>query len=163
MTAVHEMMHTLGFVHEHTRPDRRVFLYIYVLLDCCIFSRDTFVKVNAENIMTGMEHNFEKRKQGFSDFVVEEGSVNAMNTPYDRLSLMHYASNYFSKNSEDTLTYLHQLSGPTWPEPDPEEPLSIIDQVLDLFQLFHIKRFPEVGFIRVLTGGTGDGVHACCR
>ena len=27
MTAVHEMMHTLGFVHEHTRPDRRVFIY----------------------------------------------------------------------------------------------------------------------------------------
>ena len=27
MTAVHEMMHTLGFVHEHTRPDRHVFIY----------------------------------------------------------------------------------------------------------------------------------------
>ena len=140
MTAVHEMMHTLGFVHEHTRPDRRVFLCVlhYLRASILLFFRDTFVKVHAENIMTGKEQNFEKRKQGFSDFVVKD-SVNPMNTPYDRLSLMHYASNYFSKNSEDTLTYLHQLSGPTWPEPDPEEPLSIIDQVLDLFQLFHIK------------------------
>ena len=131
MTAVHEMMHTLGFVHEHTRPDRRVFLCVlhYLHASILLFFRDTFVKVHAENIMTGMEQNFEKRTQGFSDFVVEEGSVNAMNTPYDRLSLMHYAPQDFSKNTEDTLSYLHQLSGSTWPEPDPEEPLSIIDQV----------------------------------
>ena len=90
--------------------------------------------------MVGKEQNFEKRTQGFRDFVSkDEGSVNAMNTPYDRLSLMHYYPKDFSKNTEDTLTYLHQLSGPTWPEPNPEEPLSIIDQVPNLFQLFHIK------------------------
>ena len=36
MTAVHEMMHTLGFVHEHTRPDRRVFLYSFEYLNICM-------------------------------------------------------------------------------------------------------------------------------
>ena len=92
------------------------------------FFRDSFVKVHLENIETGMEGNFEKRKQGFSDFVVKD-SANAMNTPYDRLSLMHYGPQAFSKNTEDTLTYLHELPGQTWPEPSPEEPLSIIDQV----------------------------------
>ena len=79
-----------------------------------------------------MEGNFEKRKQGFSDFVVKD-SANAMNTPYDRLSLMHYGPQAFSKNTEDTLTYLHELPGQTWPEPSPEEPLSIIDQVRWVF------------------------------
>ena len=88
------------------------------------------MKIHFENIETGKEANFEKRKQGFSDFVVKDsGRVNAMNTPYDRLSLMHYAPQYFSKNTKDTLTYLHELPGQTWPEPSPEEPLSIIDQV----------------------------------
>ena len=57
MTPVHELLHTLGFVHEHTRPDR-----------------DNFVAGNTDNIKPGKEGHLEKRKQGYSDFF-EKGSV----------------------------------------------------------------------------------------
>ena len=71
---VHELVHALGFVHEHTRPDR-----------------DSFVSVNFDNVKAGKEGNFEKRPQGYSDFFRKD-SVNAMNTPYDVLSLLHYGT-----------------------------------------------------------------------
>ena len=38
MTPVHEFLHTLGFVHEHTRPDR-----------------DDFISINFDNIEPGEE------------------------------------------------------------------------------------------------------------
>ena len=72
MTPVHELLHTLGFVHEHTRPDR-----------------DDFISINYDNIEPGEEKNFEKRPHGTSDFF-EKGSVDSKNTPYDVLSLLHY-------------------------------------------------------------------------
>ena len=72
MGPVHELLHTLGFVHEHTRPDR-----------------DDFISVNMDNIEPGEEKNFEKRPHGTSDFF-EKGSVDSKNTPYDVLSLLHY-------------------------------------------------------------------------
>ena len=34
----------------------------------------------------------------------------------------------FSKNGEDVLTYLHGLPDQSWPEPEPKDPLSAIDQ-----------------------------------
>ena len=63
MTPVHELLHTLGFVHEHTRPDR-----------------DNFVNINTDNIKLGKKGNFEKRKQGYNDYF-EKGSVNSDNSP----------------------------------------------------------------------------------
>ena len=60
-TPVHELLHTLGFVHEHTRPDR-----------------DDFISVNIDNIEPGKENYFEKRMQGTRN-----------NAPYDVLSVMH--------------------------------------------------------------------------
>ena len=69
---VHELVHTLGFVHEHTRPDR-----------------DKFISINFDNILPGKKKNFEKKTQGNSDFF-EKGVVERKNTPYDVLSLLHY-------------------------------------------------------------------------
>ena len=89
MTPVHELLHTLGFVHEHTRPDR-----------------DDFISVNTENIEAGKEGNFGKRTRGFSDYFGKD-SVNTRNTPYDILSLLHYGPRDFSKNGEDVITFLH--------------------------------------------------------
>ena len=83
-----------------------------------------------ENIKPGKEGNFERRKQGYSDFF-EEGSVNSDNSPYDVLSLLHYGPRDFAKNTEeDVITFLHGLPDETWPAPVPDDPLSVIDQVL---------------------------------
>ena len=102
----------LGFVHEHTRPDR-----------------DDFISINEENIEKGSEGNFRKRVLGDSNFF-EKDSVNSRNSPYDVLSLLHYGPQDFSKNGEDVFTFLHDLpDDEIWPEPDPEDPLSIVDEV----------------------------------
>ena len=65
--------------------------------------RDSFVSVNFENIKTGKEGNFALRTQGYSDYFPKD-SVNAMNTPYDVLSLLHYGPEVlFSLSSDDNI------------------------------------------------------------
>ncbi len=65
-TIMHELLHTLGFWHEQSRPDR-----------------DYYIKINEENIMNNQKHNFEKK----------EGQT--QNAPYDTCSIMHYERNAF--------------------------------------------------------------------
>ena len=91
-TPVHELLHTLGFVHEHTRPDR-----------------DNFISVNTNNIQLGKEKNFEIRKHGNSDFF-EKGSVNSKNTPYDVLSLLHYGPRVSLPTKERSKKMFHRWS-----------------------------------------------------
>ncbi|CAG0887587.1 unnamed protein product, partial [Cyprideis torosa] len=75
---VHELGHVVGFWHEHTRPDR-----------------DENVRIIRENIMEGQEYNFNKQTS-------EE--VNSLGQKYDFASIMHYATNTFSKNENlDTI------------------------------------------------------------
>ena len=109
MTPVQELDHTLGFVHEHTRP-----------------GRDDFFSINYANIKPGEEKNFEKRPHGTSDYF-EKGLVDSKNTPYDVLSLLHYGPQVRSillkvldKNPELCLPGLLQEWGrcpylPPWP------------------------------------------------
>ena len=130
MTPVHEMLHVLRFVHEHTRPDR-----------------DSFVAVNTDNITPGKEGNFAKRKQGYGDYF-KEGSVNSQNSPYDVLSVLHYGPKDFSKNRKDVITFLHGLPDETWPSPDPDDTLSLIDQVSFCLVMFHF----------CVIGGAGNGI-----
>ncbi|XP_053316437.1 hatching enzyme 1.2-like [Spea bombifrons] len=66
-TAQHEIMHSLGFYHEHTRSDR-----------------DEYIDVIWENIIKGAEENFWKE------------DTNNLNLPYDYNSVMHYHSSAFS-------------------------------------------------------------------
>lgn len=74
--AAHETMHSLGWMHEHMRPDR-----------------DTYVKVNTENISSSMQSQFTKLRP---DQVV-------LNGPYDLDSVMHYPSWAFSANGKPTI------------------------------------------------------------
>jgi len=74
-TVFHEVLHALGKVHEQSRPDR-----------------DQHVQIVFDNIIAGMEHNFEIQKH-----------VNPAGTSYDLLSIMHYPPTAFSKNGRPTI------------------------------------------------------------
>jgi len=109
---VHQLLHTLGFVGEHTRPDR-----------------DDFITLNVDNIRPGLEHHFAKRPYGDAEFHTS-GSVNHQHTPYDFFSVLHYGPLEGSKDgSSEVINYRFGLPDETWPEPYPDDPLSLIDKV----------------------------------
>uniref|UniRef100_A0A4W5LC01 Metalloendopeptidase n=1 Tax=Hucho hucho TaxID=62062 RepID=A0A4W5LC01_9TELE len=70
----HEMLHALGFNHEHSRSDR-----------------DSHVQILTQNIMPGKESNFRKIN-----------TIN-LGTPYDYNSVMQYTRLAFSKNNQPTI------------------------------------------------------------
>jgi len=80
-TVFHELMHAIGFFHEHSRPDR-----------------DYYVTVHLENLeKQDAGHNFDKQKSS---------AMTTQGTPYDIHSIMHYGSTYFAKRGKMTLTTL---------------------------------------------------------
>ncbi|XP_004074494.1 zinc metalloproteinase nas-4 [Oryzias latipes] len=70
----HEILHTLGFQHEHTRLDR-----------------EKYITILPENIISGMENNF--RTYNGETFDLQ----------YDYTSIMHYGRKFFSSNGEPTI------------------------------------------------------------
>jgi hypothetical protein len=74
---IHEIMHTLGFFHEHLR-----------------FDRDDYVNIYLDNVIPGTEDNFEKYNRDETDL---------MDQPYDYYSLMHYSERAFTKNGGKTI------------------------------------------------------------
>nr|QNH72409.1 toxin candidate TRINITY_DN16695_c0_g1_i1 [Isarachnanthus nocturnus] len=76
-TILHEIMHALGFHHEHSR-----------------FDRDNYVNILWWNVQPGAEKNFEVNS-------LEE--QNTFNLPYDYDSILHYNKKAYSKNGEDTI------------------------------------------------------------
>jgi len=76
-TVMHEMMHSLGIIHEQSRSDR-----------------DEFIKVRYENIKKDLVHNFRKY-----DYLESRN----MDIPYNYNSVMHYSNTAFSKNDKRTL------------------------------------------------------------
>ncbi|XP_062417974.1 low choriolytic enzyme-like [Pungitius pungitius] len=73
-TVQHELLHALGFNHELTRSDR-----------------DNHIRVMLQNVISGMEHNFNKIA------TLNQG------TPYDYGSVMQYHKYAFSKNNQPTM------------------------------------------------------------
>ena len=68
-------MHALGLFHMQSRPDR-----------------DSYVKINSENIQSGMEGNFDLCD---TCLTYEVG--------YDAKSFMHYSAYAFSTNGSPTI------------------------------------------------------------
>ncbi|XP_036375467.1 low choriolytic enzyme-like [Megalops cyprinoides] len=70
----HELLHALGFHHEHVRSDR-----------------DKHIEILFENIEPDEQHNFNKV------------NTNNLGTPYDYNSVMQYERYAFSKNGKPTM------------------------------------------------------------
>uniref|UniRef100_A0AAQ4RK95 Metalloendopeptidase n=1 Tax=Gasterosteus aculeatus aculeatus TaxID=481459 RepID=A0AAQ4RK95_GASAC len=77
----HEVLHALGFYHEHTRMDR-----------------EEHVTVLTDNIMEGKEINFQKHWG------------NTLGLSYDVLSILHYGSDFFSANGLPTIVPLNSVA-----------------------------------------------------
>lgn len=69
-TVAHEFIHALGFLHEQQRPDR-----------------DSYLKINFQNIDQTMVSNFDKNPPE---------TVDVQGLPYDFQSIMHYGNTAFS-------------------------------------------------------------------
>jgi len=83
----HELLHALGQVHEHTRPDR-----------------DDHVEINEENIEPGKQNNFRKKVKGKG-----KDEVAFMDSTYDMYSLLHYPGTAWSKDDKsDTITPINK-------------------------------------------------------
>ncbi|XP_039858766.1 low choriolytic enzyme-like [Simochromis diagramma] len=74
-TVQHEVLHALGFRHEHSRSDRE----------------HKHVYIHTENIEPGHEHNFKKVQ------------TNNLETTYDFKSVMQYRKHAFSRNRSPTI------------------------------------------------------------
>ncbi|XP_017046515.1 hatching enzyme 1.2 [Drosophila ficusphila] len=81
-TAMHELMHALGFLHEQNRMER-----------------DGYVAIQYNNVQSSARNNFEKATR-----------TEAFGVPYDYGSVMHYSKNAFSINGQPTILAM-QASG----------------------------------------------------
>ena len=74
-SVVHELLHSLGFYHEHSRPDR-----------------DDHIQILWQNIKETGRKKFEK---------YTHGNVETFNMPYDLDSIMHYSNYVYSKTGKE--------------------------------------------------------------
>ena len=100
-TIMHELMHRLGFDHEHSRHDR-----------------DDFIKVIKENFM-GPEHNFESNlskllylillnKLDYLTIILKGNGEEFIDSPYDFSSITHYNSDA-DQNAKNKQTILSKF------------------------------------------------------
>lgn len=102
---VHEILHALGFIHEHSRPDR-----------------DQYIDIHWNMIPALYQSQFE---------ILPEGLVKDwLHYPYDTNSLMHYGSQIFDKSQSGAS--LTRKDGARIEEPKELSPLDL-QKIQDLF------------------------------
>lgn len=74
-TVMHELMHVVGFGHEHNRIER-----------------DTYIDIQLQNVQRFAVFNFRKQT-----------NTNAFGVQYDYGSVMHYSATAFSSNGQPTI------------------------------------------------------------
>ncbi len=110
--AIHEMLHALGFFHEHNRSDRDDFITI-VWKNVNKSQRNLFCSAPAQLFCQNLSSltkrpYFSELKDQFTKLTpIQEDTLGA---PYDYGSLMHYSKKAFTKNGKDTMI----------PKPDPK-------------------------------------------
>ncbi|WP_188112314.1 M12 family metallopeptidase [Aquimarina sp. RZ0] len=87
-TALHEIMHALGFWHEHTRSDR-----------------DKYININIKNVPSGFIGLLNKLPSNQTTLATKS---------LDFQSIMIYGSNRITRNGKPTMT---RKNGSTWPQP----------------------------------------------
>ncbi|CRK99150.1 CLUMA_CG012504, isoform A [Clunio marinus] len=83
-TVIHEFLHAAGFAHQHSSSNR-----------------DDYIEIVWENILDGHESNFKKYNKSI---------VTDYGTSYDYESIMHYSRKAFSKNGNDTIIPLRNVT-----------------------------------------------------
>ncbi|XP_067673194.1 MAM and LDL-receptor class A domain-containing protein 1-like isoform X1 [Haliotis asinina] len=127
-TIMHELMHALGFWHEHSRPDR-----------------DHYITIMWDNIAKEHEDNF---KSYSSD------DIDTLGAPYDYGSIMHYRNNTFALDRSKP-TILSKFPLPRGVVMGQREHLSDID-IVKINRLYrcNITHCPDAGFPK---NGVRDG------
>ncbi|KJH52412.1 astacin [Dictyocaulus viviparus] len=113
---IHELLHTVGLDHEHSRHDRDNYVKVHLENFSCMsyniiihellhtvgldhehsrHDRDNYVKVHLENVREGRKSQF-KKVSFIPDYDI----------PYDYTSIMHYDKLAFSRNGNITLETL---------------------------------------------------------
>lgn len=100
---IHEIMHTLGFFHEHSRPDRDEYLNIFL-----------------ENVEENKKYNFVKLNASQYPYDVAE-------FPFDFKSIMIYGEDAFSKNSAPTMMPKEWVFGTRIKDPGTKTKLSSLN------------------------------------
>lgn len=92
-TIIHELMHSIGFWHEHSRSGDisiyEIFCWLIETLD-----RNEHIIIRWENIAPGMDSQFD---------IVSPAIQDTLGEPYDYRSIMHYGSSAFSRNGRNTI------------------------------------------------------------
>ena len=84
-TIMHEILHALGFIHEHSRPDR-----------------DDYIIINESNIKPNMMHNFQKYSSSYAQ---------TFYLPFDFNSVMMYGSYSSNMSIIQSIPLITKLDG----------------------------------------------------